>query len=294
MISWGKLIEFDKSPLGSTEARLKHVYLHDSFLNDWTKLFPDRGKQKAPARNLRRRLQIAMEEREQTGQRWFKHLKGTDGLCRIEDKGEVNLRALLVFRERNKQFSVILLSAFAEKDRKQGGGTSYARRNRYGQQAFSGNNSLTICGTMKGATNMCAKLLSGVDFFNEALEGVDAAELELDDFLVDVAIQLIRARKANGWTQSDAAAKSDVKQAMISKLESGEYNPSLITLWKYARSLGALCRVNVLLQTVENSILVKPLSSEEENEFLRDSEYEEDIPFVPMDAFSRSGWGAIS
>ncbi len=141
---------------------------------------------------------------------------------------------------------------------------------------------------------MCAKLLSGVDFFNEALEGVDAAELELDDFLVDVAIQLIRARKANGWTQSDAAARSDVKQAMISKLESGEYNPSLITLWKYARSLGALCRVNVLSQTVENSILVKPLSSEEENEFLRDSELEEDIPFIPMDAFSQNGWGAVS
>lgn len=45
-------------------------------------------------------------------------------------------------------------------------------------------------------------------------------------------------RKNNNLTQKELADKLEITQAMVSKLESGEYNPSIGFLFKIASKLG--------------------------------------------------------
>lgn len=54
----------------------------------------------------------------------------------------------------------------------------------------------------------------------------------------DVISQIIEARKENNMTQSDLAKKVGTQKSNISRLESGNYNPSLDMLIKVARCLG--------------------------------------------------------
>lgn len=63
-------------------------------------------------------------------------------------------------------------------------------------------------------------------------------EFELSDMLVDIACKIINYRLDSGLTQKDLANKLNITQAMISKLESGEYNPSIEFLFKISKSLG--------------------------------------------------------
>lgn len=68
---------------------------------------------------------------------------------------------------------------------------------------------------------------------DEAKEG-----LELDDILVNISLKLINFRINNDMTQKELANKLGISQAMISKLESGDYNPSVEQLWKISKKLG--------------------------------------------------------
>lgn len=61
---------------------------------------------------------------------------------------------------------------------------------------------------------------------------------ELDDILVSISLKLINYRTDNNMTQKDLANKLEISQAMISKLESGDYNPSIEQLWKISKKLG--------------------------------------------------------
>jgi len=45
-------------------------------------------------------------------------------------------------------------------------------------------------------------------------------------------------RKAAGLSQEELAARMDVDQAYISRLEAGEKNPTILTLWHAAQALG--------------------------------------------------------
>ena len=63
-------------------------------------------------------------------------------------------------------------------------------------------------------------------------------EFELSDILVDIACKIINYRLDNNLTQKELADKLEITQAMVSKLESGEYNPSIGFLFKIARKLG--------------------------------------------------------
>jgi transcriptional regulator with XRE-family HTH domain len=40
-------------------------------------------------------------------------------------------------------------------------------------------------------------------------------------------------------SQEELAARTDVDQAYISRLEAGETNPTIVTLWHVAQALGA-------------------------------------------------------
>lgn len=63
-------------------------------------------------------------------------------------------------------------------------------------------------------------------------------ELELTDMLVDIACRIITYRMDNNITQKQLGEKLNITQAMVSKLESGEYNPSIGFLFKIADKLG--------------------------------------------------------
>jgi len=63
-------------------------------------------------------------------------------------------------------------------------------------------------------------------------------EFELSDILVDIACKILNYRLDNNMTQKDLADKLGITQAMVSKLESGEYNPSIEFLFKISKKLG--------------------------------------------------------
>jgi DNA-binding XRE family transcriptional regulator len=64
------------------------------------------------------------------------------------------------------------------------------------------------------------------------------AELEKNEFEYKVISEIIRARIEKNITQNQLAAMIGTKQSNISRLESGEYNPSLEFLNKVAQALG--------------------------------------------------------
>ena len=63
---------------------------------------------------------------------------------------------------------------------------------------------------------------------------------EYDDLkvLYDIKREIIRLRLEQGLSQKELADKINTKQSAISRLESGEYNPSIELLAKIANALG--------------------------------------------------------
>ena len=57
---------------------------------------------------------------------------------------------------------------------------------------------------------------------------------------------IIERRLAQGLTQAELAKKLNTRQSAISRLESGEYNPSLIFLSRLAKALDAKLRISLL------------------------------------------------
>jgi DNA-binding XRE family transcriptional regulator len=49
--------------------------------------------------------------------------------------------------------------------------------------------------------------------------------------------QIIRGRKAAGWTQAELAARAGVRQETISRIETGKHSPGLKTMAKIDRAL---------------------------------------------------------
>ncbi|MBU5256308.1 helix-turn-helix transcriptional regulator [Tissierella praeacuta] len=74
------------------------------------------------------------------------------------------------------------------------------------------------------------------DIFNDFDEEIKQ-EFELSNMLVDIACKIINYRLDNDMTQRDLANKLEITQAMVSKLESGEYNPSIEFLFKISKKL---------------------------------------------------------
>lgn len=93
---------------------------------------------------------------------------------------------------------------------------------------------------MKGEIGMSKK-----EVFNDAWSLIDELadeqtkeRFELDDILYDISMKIFDYRISKGWTQKQLAEKLNIKQAMVSKLESGEYNPTVEQLWKISKKLG--------------------------------------------------------
>lgn len=79
---------------------------------------------------------------------------------------------------------------------------------------------------------------------DQALEKVnltpvdDTPEMEEYDIDAEVRDLVISARSAANLTQKQLAQRSGVSQANISKIENGNYHPSLSTLKRIADALG--------------------------------------------------------
>ncbi len=64
------------------------------------------------------------------------------------------------------------------------------------------------------------------------------AEYEKLKVLYDIKREIIKLRIEQGLSQKDLATKVGTRQSAISRLESGEYNPSIEFLNKVASALG--------------------------------------------------------
>jgi transcriptional regulator with XRE-family HTH domain len=58
------------------------------------------------------------------------------------------------------------------------------------------------------------------------------------DLRQTIARRLLHARRLKGWSVREVAAQTGVSKALISRLERGEANPSLETLWRIIGALG--------------------------------------------------------
>lgn len=64
------------------------------------------------------------------------------------------------------------------------------------------------------------------------------AKFELDDILYDISMKIFEFRVKNNLTQKQLAEKLGITQSMVSKLESGQYNPTVEQLWRISKKLG--------------------------------------------------------
>ena len=62
----------------------------------------------------------------------------------------------------------------------------------------------------------------------------------------EISRQVLRLRQTRGWTQAELAKELHTKQSAIARLESGSHRPSLATLDKVGRILGARLEVRLI------------------------------------------------
>ena len=75
------------------------------------------------------------------------------------------------------------------------------------------------------------------DLISELTDDELIEEFELDDMLVAISLKIINYRIDKSLTQKQLADKLNISQSMVSKLESGEYNPTIEQLWKISKGL---------------------------------------------------------
>lgn len=93
-------------------------------------------------------------------------------------------------------------------------------------------------------------MISAIDFINEYADDTTKSRFELDDLLYDISLKIFDYRMQNDLSQKELAKKLEVTQAMVSKLESGQYNPTVEQLWKISKRLNL--NLVVSLQTKED------------------------------------------
>lgn len=76
-----------------------------------------------------------------------------------------------------------------------------------------------------------------VEFFDDLDQDL-INQIELESILVDIASSIINYRVENNLTQKELAEKLEISQAMVSKIERGDYNPSIEFLFNISKKLG--------------------------------------------------------
>lgn len=103
------------------------------------------------------------------------------------------------------------------------------------------------------------------DFINELASDEVKENFELDEILVNISLKLINYRINKNITQKELSRRLDVSQAMVSKLESGDYNPSIEQLWKISTKLE--WRFDIVFEepTIETNIWDTDYTAYEDN-----------------------------
>ena len=78
-------------------------------------------------------------------------------------------------------------------------------------------------------------------YVKEQIKGDRRFAKDLEDVRVQVrlAVMIAHLREDKGLSQRDLARITGLKQPQIARIESGDYLPTLETLWKLADALGA-------------------------------------------------------
>lgn len=80
-------------------------------------------------------------------------------------------------------------------------------------------------------------LKSGYEFLDKYCDEPIQERISLYDIYYEISTKIFDYRMTNNWSQKKLAEVLGVTQAMISKLESGEYNYTIEQLWKIANKL---------------------------------------------------------
>ncbi len=113
------------------------------------------------------------------------------------------------------------------------------------------------------------------DDFEQLVKSVHTEE-EFNElkFVSDVISDIIKARIAKGWTQTELAQRTGLKQSAIARLESQSTIPKLDTLYKIANALGIRLFVDDIARTksstVEDEDIIRSKRLEDEVKALRE------------------------
>lgn len=111
-------------------------------------------------------------------------------------------------------------------------------------------------------------LVPAIDFFNDADTELKR-ELEIADMLVDISCEFIKYRENNKLTQKDLAEKLGITQAMVSKLESGDYNPTVKMLFEIAQKLDWKFNLTFTSQVKNNDYEYWETKEEQSKEYFK-------------------------
>jgi len=81
------------------------------------------------------------------------------------------------------------------------------------------------------------RLISGYGFLDKYCDEPVNERRGLYDIYYEISTKIFDYRNAKGWSQKKLAEALGVTQAMVSKLESGEYNYTIEQLWKISSKL---------------------------------------------------------
>lgn len=95
------------------------------------------------------------------------------------------------------------------------------------------------------------KLKNAFHYLEEVCDEAIDTKKDLYDIYYEISAKIFDYRKDNGLTQKKLAEVLGITQAMVSKLESGEYNFTIEQLWKIAKKLGWTLSVNLEGNTKE-------------------------------------------
>lgn len=94
-------------------------------------------------------------------------------------------------------------------------------------------------------------LKSGYDFLDKYCEEPMKERIGLYDIYYEISTRIFDFRITNGLSQKKLAEVLGVTQAMVSKLESGEYNYTIEQLWKISKKLN--WKLNVSFEGPQSS-----------------------------------------
>ena len=80
-------------------------------------------------------------------------------------------------------------------------------------------------------------------------------EFEYEDILYDISTMIFKNRLSRNMNQKEFAKLLDISQSMVSKLESGEYNPSIGQLLKVTRKLNVKMNIKFKVNNPRNKMI---------------------------------------